>query len=65
MYDVDVVEDNTLSDPRAFQADQKYLIERLRERTQHPPSGPFRFQDLVCTPHVLSENGRFNTHIML
>jgi hypothetical protein len=62
MYDATAVEDDIVSDPRAFQADQKDLIERLRERTQHPPFGPFRFQDLVWTPHVSSGNGRCNTH---
>jgi hypothetical protein len=62
VYDADAIEDDTLFDPRFFQADQKDLIERLRERTQHPPSDPFRFQDLVWTPHVSSGNGRYNTH---
>jgi hypothetical protein len=62
MYDATAVEDDIVSDPRAFQADQKYLIERLRKRTQHPPFGPFRFQDLVWTPDVSSGNGRYNTH---
>ena len=46
----------------AFQVNQKNLIERLRERTQHPSFGPFRFQDLVWTPHVSSGNGRYNIH---
>ena len=64
MYDAyaDAVEYDTLCDPRAFQAYQIDLIGRLRERTQHPPSGFFRFQDLVWTPHVSSRNGRYNTH---
>jgi hypothetical protein len=62
MYDADAVEDDIVCDPKAFQADQKDLIERLRERTQHPPFGPFRFQDLVWTPHVSSGKGRYNNH---
>ena len=62
MYDANAVEDDTLSNPRVFQADQKHLIERLREMTQLPPFGPFRFQDLVWTPHVSSGNGRYNIH---
>ena len=62
MYDANAIEYDTLCDPRVFQAHQKNLIERLRDSTQHPPSGPFRFQDLVWTPHVSSRNGRYNTH---
>jgi hypothetical protein len=62
MYDADVVEDDILFDPRVFQVNQEDLIERLREKTQHPSSGPFRFQHLVWTPHVSSGNGRYNTH---
>ena len=52
MYDADAIEYDIISDPRVFQAHQKDLIQRLRDSTQHPPSGPFRFQDLVWTPHV-------------
>ena len=62
MYDADAIEYDIISDPRVFQAHQKDLIQRLRDSTQHPPSGPFRFQDLVWTPHVSSGNGRYNTH---
>ena len=44
-----------------FQVVQAYLIKRLQESTQYPPTGPFAFEDLQWTQQVLSGNGRYNT----